>query len=288
MPPNLGHPALERVKPLFVCLGVPKAATTWIHRQLEAHPEVGCTHSKEINFWSSNYDRGHAWYVGQFPQDRNYSVYAEVSVGYLREEPLARLARDAPDTRFMVSLRNPYERSWSSYWQSVRTGSHRGPLQSAVDELPKIIQDSMYSAGVEAYLRYFARERLHVGLYDDLQANPTDFVRQIYAFMGVHAWFASEEISVRVNEGRRYSLMDQLLDRTQRVAKRLGVKRVHLMRLGLQRPLEHLHRGLADRRPIPKMGSRERAVLNEYLEPEIRQLQNLVDRDLSHWLADGT
>lgn len=272
------------VKPLFICLGVPKSATTWIHRQLEAHPEVGCTYSKEINYWSSNFWRGPSWYASQFPHDRHYTIFAEVSVGYVRKEPLLRLANAVPESKFMISLRDPYERAWSSYWQSVRTGDFSGSLEEAVNALPKIINDSIYSDGIQAYRQNLPLENLHIALYDQLLEDPLEYVRRLYEFLGVDTEFVPTSLNSQINVGRRRSSLDVLLAQSQRISKKLGLKRKHLVGLGLWGVLEDIYRRLGKNNPVPAMSSRDMAFLDRRLRPEVTRLEDLLERDLSHWL----
>jgi len=279
---NLTEP-LAAVQPLFICLGVPKAATTWIHRQLEAHPDVGITTSKEINYWSSNYAKGPQWYRKQFPNDRRYDLYAEVSVGYLREEVIERLAAEVPSARFMVSLRNPYERSWSSYWQSIRTGTFRGGLEEAITALPKIVDDSLYSPGLDAFFQHLPRELLHVALYDDLAVDPRAFIRDIYTFAGVDPGFEPPGIEQPVNTGRRHSFADEAMARAQTLVKKVGLKRGHLVNLGLWSPVERTYARLARGKPIPPLRERDWDILDRYLQPELTRLEALLGRDLGVW-----
>jgi hypothetical protein len=277
--------SLSAIEPLFICLGVPKAATTWIHRQLEAHPDVATTHSKELNYWSSNHAAGPEWYVDHFPRDRRYDVYAEVAVGYLREPVIHRLADEVPSARFMVSLRNPYERSWSSYWQSTRNGEVRGTLRDAVEALPKIINDSLYSPGLAAYRERLPVDHLHVVLYDDLLQDPHAFISGIYAFAGVDPEFVPPDLEQRVNQGRQHSLADEALARGQTIAKRLGLTRGHLVKLKLWTIVDRTYTQLAKNRPLPSMTAEEWDLLDLHLRPEVRRLETLTGRDLGAWLV---
>jgi hypothetical protein len=276
---------LSSIQPLFVCLGVPKAATTWIHRQLEAHPEVSVTTSKEINYWTVNYQRGPGWYVAEFPQRNDAKVHAEVSVSYFGERTaLARMAGDLEDVRFMVSLRNPYERALSHYWQMIRAGTFAGTLTEAIDINPKIVESSLYVPRLQAYLEFFPMNQLHVALYDDLQADPLTYVRTLYGFLGVNQEFVPSELGSRVNVGRRESPLDAALFRAQQLAKRWGLKRAHLMRLGLWRPLERTYAWLGRHKPLPPARQEQLLTLDRHLRADVLELQALLGRDLSRWL----
>lgn len=244
---------------------------------------MGTTTSKEINYWSSNYSKGPDWYRRQFPSDSDYRIYAEVSVGYLRKPIIERLADEVPEARFMVSLRNPYERSWSSYWQSVRTGTFRGGLDEAIKTLPKIINDSLYSPGLTAFLDRFQPEQLHIALYDDLIDDSRAFIRDIYSFAGADPEFAPPGLEQAVNIGRKHSAADEAMARAQTLVKRMGLRRGHLIDLGLWTPVERIYSRLAQKRPLPSVGERDWEILDRYLQPEVNRLETLFDRDLSRW-----
>jgi hypothetical protein len=277
---------LERVQPLFICLGVPKAGTTWIHRQLEAHPDVGCTYTKEIHYWNSDQFGDFQWYVEQFPHGGQFQVYAEVAVGYLRSLPIEHMATHIPNARFMVSLRNPYERAWSSYWQSIRTGAYKGDFESALTDLPKIVDDSKYAEGVRAFLSHFPRERLLVMRYEDLARDAKNFIRDIYSFAGVDPTFVPPEVDAVVNAGRKYSLADGILDRAQRFVKRLGLQRKHLLKLGLWKPIEAIYAKLATRSPIPPVDERALQALDPYLAKDVADLGEILQMDFSDWRSE--
>jgi hypothetical protein len=40
--------------PTFLGIGAQKAGTTWLHRMLSLHPDIGMPEQKELHFW----DRG--------------------------------------------------------------------------------------------------------------------------------------------------------------------------------------------------------------------------------------
>jgi len=282
MPQNVTNP-LESVQPLFLCLGVRKAATTWIHRQLEAHPEIACTTTKETGYWMGKYDRGPEWYVSQFQKLDNARIYAEATARYLHEKALARMAENLTDVRFMVILRNPYDRTFSEYLHRVRNGE-RISFRKAVESNPGIVERSRYATAINCYLNYFTKEQLHVAWYEDLLKNRKRVVRDVYHFIGVDDSFVSSNLETKVNVSRSYSLSDHVLKKVEDLSKSIGLQRKHLVQTGLAKPMDHLYRVLARRRPAPKMTADDRKMLDETLQPEIIELQELLGLDLSHWL----
>lgn len=277
--------ALDRIQPLFICLGVPKAATTWIHRQLEAHPEVSTTTSKQIDYWATNYPRGPDWYLSQFPRSQASLIHAEVSVSYFgNRQALQRMAADLDNVRFMVSLRNPYERALSHYWQMVRSGTFDGSLEEALVANPLVLDASLYTSRMEAFLEVFPIDLLHVAMVEDMQSDPRQYVQNLYEFLQVDTQFVPDQLDVRVNPGRRRSTVDVVLFRAQRSVQRLGLKRAHLTKLGLWGPIEWAWRRLHVRFPRPEASEADLRVLDVHLREDVHKLENILGRSLSHWL----
>lgn len=277
--------ALDQIQPLFICLGVPKAATTWIHRQLEAHPEVSATSSKEINYWGVNYSHGPEWYISQFPTRQASRVHAEVAVSYFgNKEALQRMAADLQNVRFMVSLRNPYERALSHYWMMIRSGTFEGSLSEAIEVNPRILDFSLYASRMETFLEVFPHEILHVAMVDDLETNPRLYLQRIYDFINVDLQIVPDELEDRVNPGRTKSTADVALFHVQRIAQRLGLKRGHLLRLGLWRPIEAVWGRLSVRFPKPEASDNDLEILDLRLREDVLRLEEILGRSLSHWL----
>jgi hypothetical protein len=126
-------------------------------------------------------------------------------------------------------------------------------------------------------------EQLHIALYDDLIVDPRAFIRGIYSFAGVDPEFAPPDLEQPINIGRRYSAPDEALARVQTLVKKMGLKRGHLVNLGLWAPVERAYFRLARRRPLPALGENDWDTLNKYLRPEVDRLETLLDRDLSRW-----
>ena len=55
--------------PAFLIIGAQKSSTSWLHRQLEQHPQTFSARGKEVHFFDQDkaFSRGVAWYREQFP-----------------------------------------------------------------------------------------------------------------------------------------------------------------------------------------------------------------------------
>ena len=117
-----------RLRPDFLVVGAQRAGTTTLYRLLSAHPGVvRPTASKGIGYFDLRYARGLRWYVAHFPlrwkaKDREgRRRLAFESSGYYLFHPLAagRIARDLPDVRVVVAVRDPVQRAYSA-WKHER------------------------------------------------------------------------------------------------------------------------------------------------------------------------
>ena len=52
----------------FVGIGSGKCGSTWLYRNLVAHPQICDCNLKELNYFSDLYDKGPGWYAKQFAQ----------------------------------------------------------------------------------------------------------------------------------------------------------------------------------------------------------------------------
>lgn len=266
--------------PFVLGLGVPKAGTTWIHHQLESHPEISITTTKEIGYWSRNYAKGPDWYLHQFAVKPEHKIYAEFTPHYLNERSLARIASQLTQAKFIVSVRNPYERAFSDYLNKLRNGEITVGFREALTMDPRILADSLYGKQIYEYLRYFSLDQLHIVALEEIENDPMETVRMLYQFIGVRD-FTPKHLERKINVGRDRSLSDRFLKSIEIVAKQVGIERKHLKMLGIDILLEKYQSLLAENNPKPDLPNMD--FLIDKLQPDLECFQRTVGRDFSHW-----
>ena len=97
--------------PNFLGIGVQRAATTWLHNCLDEHPQVFVPKDKELHFFSSQFDRGLAWYESCFAAANGQMAVGEITPTYLHEAPIERIAATLPAARLFLVLREPVARA---------------------------------------------------------------------------------------------------------------------------------------------------------------------------------
>lgn len=203
--------------PNFLYIGTDKAGSTWLFKVLSWHPQVYMTPSKDIYFFDRYYDRGLDWYEKQFRPGPDARVVGEISHDYLYGAAVPeRIYRDLPDVRLMVCLREPVERAFSAYLYLLKHGLFSGPFEEAVEAVPALLENGRYARYLEPYLSRFGRERLFVGLFDDLTADAGAFAGDLFDFLDVD----------------RLELPPELLEKTLPAAKARSLLLAKIMKKG--------------------------------------------------------
>jgi hypothetical protein len=271
--------------PDFLAVGPPRTGTTWLHQVLTGHVGLPRGPAKETNFfWRRGYDRGLEWYADQFsacPADR---PVVEVSPNYFgSDESLERIAHVLPHCRIICSFRDPVERAYSYYKLMRHNGRTRLSFAEYV-EVPEVADANRYGSRLRRWRAQFGESNVMAVMYDDLGSSPEKFLDPICDFMGIAriplggSPLATKKVHHVSTDARsaflashaidfRYWLNRKGLNRTIRVLRKVGVWRFCLRGGREFPPLE------------PDLARR----LREQLRPEIDDLEELIDRDLSAW-----
>jgi hypothetical protein len=240
-------------------------------------------------------------YERLFTQAGGRKVRGEVSPAYLYFDGVARRIRDAvPTARILAVLRNPVDRAYSKFLQMRRDGAE--PLddfRAAVAAEPRrkrenwsptwlYLDRGFYCRQLKVYFELFDRARIRVLLHDDLRRDPERCLSAIFTFVGVDPGAVidrSEEHNASAvahvpRSGWLYASVARpflLSPYLQSVVPRPVAARVRPWARRL------LLKQAASAAPSP-LGPELRAMLTARFRDDVEQLQQLVNRDLSHWL----
>jgi hypothetical protein len=165
-----------RMQPSFLIVGVQRCGTTTMYRLLSDHPDVRRpTISKGIGYFDRRYEKGPRWYRAQFPvsslagrlgRDGRPPVSFESS-GYYCYHPLAagRIARDLPQIKLVVLVRDPVERAYSAYKHELARGFETETFERALaleperlaGEVERMLTDPTYESFSHRHHSYVAR-----------------------------------------------------------------------------------------------------------------------------------
>lgn len=211
--------------PQFICIGAPKSGTSWLYDRLLAHPAIYITPSKGTNYFDKEYHRGPGWYSRHFRAAAHYAVCGEISHDYLSHPKAAeRIAHDLPEVKLISILREPGDFVGSNIrWLLAHTDTY-GKGVSGIWANPEIRANTRYIETLARYRNLFGSDQFLVLYYDDLLADPDEFLALIYDFIGVEnlAISASRE---RVNKSRasRFPAIMRIVFSAARFARGMGL-----------------------------------------------------------------
>lgn len=216
---------LQRLKgslgtlPDFLIIGVQRGGTTSLYHYLLQHPDVYGATTKQVEYFSNNYDKTTTWYRSHFPMrwrrtlherlDKPF-VTGEASTGYMLIRTAARRAKKLlPDTKIIVLLRNPVNRAYSHYNHVVKNGKENLSFRKAVEkeqeriegERQKTEQDPSYISSayrthtyltrgkytefLRPWFEQYDREKMMILKSENLFQNPRDTTNKVFRFLGI-------------------------------------------------------------------------------------------------------
>ncbi len=200
-----------RLRPLpdFLIIGAQKAGTTALYAYLRRHPEVTGPTWKEVSYFDRHFQRGPAWYRGNFPLRSRRQIVGEASPSYVfHPQAPERVAALVPDVRLIVLVRDPVERALSHYHHEVALGREELPFEEALErederlagELERMRDDpayfshawwnhtylarGRYAEQLDRWLAQFPREQLLVLSNDELAVQPEETYGRVLEFLG--------------------------------------------------------------------------------------------------------
>ena len=298
--------------PDFLVIGAAKAGTTSLYFYLRQHPQIYMPSLKEPHFFAfgeegkrpdfrgpgddlginsfavTDLDR----YLELFQKAGEHVVAGEASTQYLYSNVApVRIKHYVPNVKLIAVLRNPVERAFSAFLHQRREGREpfedfRKALEAEEERIKKkwdwlwhYKSGGFYAEQLERYFMLFEKEQMRIYLYEDLKSNPLGVVQDIFAFLGVDPFFRPN-FSLRYNVSGipRNRWLHVFLSRPNLLKRLLKPLIPELLRQRIVVTLQN--RNLVK----PEMPEDVRRELIEVYREDVLKLQDLIGRDLSHWL----
>lgn len=239
-----------RAEPTFICPGVQKAGTTWLHEALKLHPDFWMPYQKEMDYLTYNAisrERYKRYFHEMMPPNKpggkakkwwnifinewelkNYTTLfgfsegkfsGDISPDYwlMSENEIRAASKLLADTKIIIILRNPIERSWSAakYFYEDNTGITEIERMQKVKDFclsDYVLSRSNYTQPIKLWRKYFGSERVYITYFDNLQKDCELFISNILNFIEAPA-FPHEKLSqiaVPKNSGKKLRIPDEL------------------------------------------------------------------------------
>ena len=135
----------------------------------------------------------------------------------------------------------------------------------------------MYAEQIRRYLEVFPRDQVRIYLFDDLKSDAAALIDDMLGFIGVDPQitvdtsFQANQASVPKSAGLVHFLRKTGI---RKVAKRLSPKFVG----------EAAKKFFYKEQDDLRLTQREKDFLRPLFEKDVRELEQIIQRDLSHWL----
>lgn len=300
--------------PTFLVLGVAKAGTTSLYEYLKQHPQIYMSPRKEPHFFAfgeaplptftgpgaagiqERFVATLPAYQALFANWRTELAAGEVSTTNFIPRACTRIQQYVPNARLILVLRQPADRAYSQFLNGRRVGWEpcREFAQALADEPARIQKGwlsslcytlpGFYAAPLRQYLTRFPREQVHIYLYEEWQAQPLRILQEIFQFIGVDDHFVPDT-TVHYNTAAvpRNRYLVYLL-RSPHYLKTLLRP---FLPPRLRQQLMHSLSTYTYTKP-PPLDPTVRAWLTERYREDIVQVEELLQRDLSHWLRPNS
>jgi hypothetical protein len=303
---------VSRTPDLFI-IGAPKSGTTSLYEYLKGHPEVFMSVVKEPCYFSRDlalddsgnflvYGRDQKLYYDLFNDADGAKRAGEGSTRYLYSHDAPALIREAQPKAYVIAmLRNPVDMIQSLHAHKLAAGTEDEPdferaLAQEADRAagrniprhsnPKLAtyrDRAMFAEQLPRWFETIGRDRVHVGILEDMIRDPAAEFRKVLEFLQVDPnWQPASFTAHNTAHGARSMLIRRALNGRvpqwivwRALPKVIGDTRTR----GLVRGFRH---SWFHRRAITKGALRpelRRQLEDEFL-PDVTRLSNMLGRDL--------
>lgn len=299
--------------PNFVIIGAGKAGTTSLYEYLGEHPQIYMSPKKEPRFFAVEDEEINF----QGPDDTRFKfinsiddyqklfnrVSDEIAIGeaspiYLTTPKAPqRIHHHIPNAKIIAILRDPIERAYSNFLDSLSRGIETTDNFSEAMLLEEeriknrwaphwhYKRKGFYFSLLKPYFELFDKKNIKIYFFEDLIKDPQKIVKDIYRFLGVDHYF-SPDFSIRHNPSgipRSKRLHTYFLQRIwskgSKVNRSIGSKIANDLLQQIESSIFRLN--LKEK---PKISKETRKEFIDVYKEDILNLQDLVNRDLSPWL----
>lgn len=207
-------------KPDFLIIGTQRGGTTTLFSLLSAHPGIFMPEEKEVHYFDLNYQKGIDWYTAKFSNSVKDStaISGEASPYYLYHPHVPeRVAKDLPEVKLIVLLRDPVDRAYSNYMLERKRNAEPLDTFSQVvametkrtegdEEQMKLdptfigndfqrysyMKRGLYGQQLQRWFTYFPKDRFLLLKSEDFFTEPKAILTRIYDFLEIEKVYPRE------------------------------------------------------------------------------------------------
>jgi len=189
---------LEEIWPNFFIVGGSRCGTTSLYSYLKVIPKIFVPEWKAPAYFFSNKTIDKETYLNLFKDVKDKKAIGESS-GYLQSpESPGLIHEQLPNSKIIISLRDPIERTFSHYLQGLGGGYYTGTFEEAFSifmsndttdskyEIMKhMIDGSYYYKSVKRYLETFGKKQIKIIIFEEYIADTKRKIKEILDFLDI-------------------------------------------------------------------------------------------------------
>jgi len=285
---------VERWPNLFL-VGAPKAGTTTLYNYLSNTPEIFASRKKEPNYFCINIIpdnyfikpiRDKSKYLKLFEKATDEKFIVEGSVAYLSDPDAPKLIyKVSPNSKIIISLRDPTERVFSEYLMFVRLGhfklSFSEQLQlelahEADKSRPNLgLFHGFYSEHVRRYLDTFGQDQVKIIIFEEFVKDTKNVFEDILKFLGINSTMKN----FKEKSYNPYSVAQGLM--AKQILRSTALSKIANKVMSTEQKSLLIEKFLTKKQPKPKITENDREILVNYYRNDVSKLEKLLGRRIS-------
>lgn len=285
-------------------IGAGRAGTTTLCEFLSKQPRVCFSNIKEIAYFSINdqYKRGEDYYHSFFDHYRNEPVVASADTYLLMDyQAIERIYAYNPQMKFIIMLRNPVDRAYSSYNYSVHYGHHKvySSFLTSIEKEENIAQEthivtrnnlghfygSLYYQHLSVWMSKFPKNQFLLIKLDDFVKNGTLVANQLSNFLGTDITFElPDSKKLNAHAVPRFKGFEQLLLNRDNLLRKLirKITPVYIRNLVFKsKVIDKLHDINRKQQPYAALTASEKETAMNYFKNDLEQMKREFGIDLA-------
>ena len=283
------------VEPNFFIVGAPKSGTTNISYYLIQHTQVFMPENLEPYYFArldipQNYEReiisDEKKYLNLFKNAKNCKVVGESSPVYLYcPHSALEIKNRFPNSKLIISLRNPIEIAYSEYFSLKFMGFDQNRsfdelLDSSEEQLTRnefhidsLLEAGFYSKHIKRFQKIFSKNQIKIIIFEEYVKNTVPTINSILSFLGI-----KESITFDVTPKgaykvpRNFASQKLMNNSTFRKAAKFVIPTVTRQKIG--------ERFLVKESSRPPLKQNQRKRLTQIYQDDVENLSELLGRNL--------
>tara|TARA_B100001146_G_scaffold54167_1_gene47500 strand:- start:3922 stop:4791 length:870 start_codon:yes stop_codon:yes gene_type:complete len=283
------------LEPNFFIVGAPKSGTTNMSYYLMQHPQVFMPENLEPYYFArldipQNYKReiisDEKKYLNLFKNAKNCKVVGESSPVYLYcPHSALEIKNRFPNSKLIISLRNPIEIAYSEYFSLKFMGFDQNRsfdelLDSSEEQLTRnefhidsLLEAGFYSKHIKRFQKIFSKNQIKIIIFEEYVKNTVPTINSILSFLGI-----KESITFDVTPKgaykvpRNFASQKLMNNSTFRKAAKFVIPTVTRQKIG--------ERFLVKESSRPPLKQNQRKRLTQIYQDDVENLSELLGRNL--------